>query len=219
MSELRSKVRHTRIEHSPPKEIHDDTGHLWAVSYADLLMVLLSFFVVFFSIGEKEKTNLIQKITIATRGVSSVENDAQASTQESINAVVRRNFANVDIIETADPMALVLQFSQDLFSPGSIQFSAEGERALKDLLSQLEPFMNDINLTIVGHTDLSPIKHRKSYFIRNNFDLSVLRASRALSFFSENGWAENKMQAKGSGSFESAKRSLTIEVKVVKGAT
>ena len=50
------KGRLWRIESSTGDDnIHVDEGHGWAVSYSDLLMVLMSFFIIFFSFNDKDK--------------------------------------------------------------------------------------------------------------------------------------------------------------------
>lgn len=48
-----------RIERSTTVEVSETDGHLWAVSYSDLLMVLLSFFILFFSLDEKKTNEVI----------------------------------------------------------------------------------------------------------------------------------------------------------------
>jgi flagellar motor protein MotB len=64
------EVRHVRVEHRPKSALNHDEGQNWAVSYSDLLMVLMSFFVIFFSFNDpkvedkKEQKNLLEKIAV-----------------------------------------------------------------------------------------------------------------------------------------------------------
>ena len=44
------KIPHVRVERPNLPQVQDDSTHLWAVSYADFLMVLLCFFILFFSV-------------------------------------------------------------------------------------------------------------------------------------------------------------------------
>lgn len=57
-------------------EVQDDTAHLWAVSYADFLMVLLSFFILFFSVDKVTKQTIIQKISLITTGQAELSGKA-----------------------------------------------------------------------------------------------------------------------------------------------
>lgn len=83
------QVRSIRLEHAPDDEITSDDQHGWAVSYSDLLMVLMSFFVLFFSFDPAEKaggkdvikeisTVLMKKVDTHVSGVAS--NTTQSGT-------------------------------------------------------------------------------------------------------------------------------------------
>jgi flagellar motor protein MotB len=62
-------IRFQRLNHWREAQIDEGDQHAWAVSYSDLLMVLLSFFVLFFSFSDdKETTGLISEIAVAIKG-------------------------------------------------------------------------------------------------------------------------------------------------------
>ncbi len=48
-------------------KLHEDSGQdfLWAVSYSDLLMVLMSFFIIFFDVTQDEKSSILAKAQTA----------------------------------------------------------------------------------------------------------------------------------------------------------
>ena len=56
------QVRLHRQEVMDQDEIREEEGNLWAVSYSDLLMVLMSFFIIFFSFNQND--NAISQIAI-----------------------------------------------------------------------------------------------------------------------------------------------------------
>ena len=57
------KKRLPRIDrHQGIHVAEDENQHLWAVSYSDFLMALLAFFILFFSMDDTKKDQLILKI-------------------------------------------------------------------------------------------------------------------------------------------------------------
>ncbi len=68
--EANKEVRHVRLERKPSTQLAADDGQNWAVSYADMLMVLMSFFVIFFSFEGKQKESLLSKLAIEMQAKS-----------------------------------------------------------------------------------------------------------------------------------------------------
>ncbi len=61
---MRPKRSLPRIDREETIEVHEDeNAHLWAVSYADFLMALLSFFILFYSVDEQKRDSLILNIS------------------------------------------------------------------------------------------------------------------------------------------------------------
>ena len=71
-----------------------------------------------------------------------------------------------------------------LFASGSWNIADEGKDALKNVAKVLET-NTDINVTIEGHTDNVPFKGNGQ--IRDNWDLSVMRANAVVKILLENG--------------------------------
>lgn len=63
-----------------------------------------------------------------------------------------------------------------LFASGRFTIDAQGEAALKELAKVLEAD-EDINVTVEGHTDNVPFSAATTAQIRDNWDLSVMRAT------------------------------------------
>ena len=67
-----------RVERARAIHLEDETSHLWAVSYADFLMVLLSFFIIFFSLDKKTKDSVIDEIMLYSSGQEGVKGGVAA---------------------------------------------------------------------------------------------------------------------------------------------
>lgn len=86
---------------------------------------------------------------------------------------------------------------QLLFESGRTDVKPEGQRALRDLAEVLQK-EKDISLTIEGHTDNVPL--RPSSLMKDNWDLSVLRATAVARIILQNpGIAPLRITAAGRG--------------------
>ena len=86
-----------------------------------------------------------------------------------------------------------------LFASGSWEIGKEGEKAIKELASILEQEA-DINILIEGHTDNVP--YRGSGQVKDNWDLSVLRATSVVRTLLKSGnIAPQRISASGRGEF------------------
>jgi chemotaxis protein MotB len=96
-----------------------------------------------------------------------------------------------------------------LFPSGSTVVNARGREALKKLGQVLER-NPDINITIEGHTDNVPYKSKGE--IKDNWDLSVMRATAIIRILLENqGIDPKRLTAAGKGEFSPLATNKTAE--------
>jgi chemotaxis protein MotB len=101
-------------------------------------------------------------------------------------------------VSTKNGKVYVLLEERLLFESGSTVVDAKGVEALKNLAKVLEK-ETEIDVLIEGHTDNVPIK---SATIKDNWDLSVLRATAILRIITSNSKIEAKrLTAAGRGEF------------------
>jgi len=94
-----------------------------------------------------------------------------------------------------------------LFQSGSYAVDSRGKQALRDLAGVLEK-NPDVNIMIEGHTDDVP--YRSGPVIKDNWDLSVLRATSVLKILLESGNLKaDRLTAAGRGEFQPVERSKT----------
>jgi chemotaxis protein MotB len=98
-----------------------------------------------------------------------------------------------------------------LFRSGSYEVDARGRQALKELAGVLVA-NKDVNIMIEGHTDDVP--YRSGPVIKDNWDLSVLRATSVLKILLEGGnIAPDRLTAAGRGEFQPVDRAKTAEAR------
>ena len=110
------------------------------------------------------------------------------------------NFKENDLtIDIKNGKVYVSLAEQLLFGSGSIEVDKKGVDALKQLATVLKN-NPEINIMVEGHTDNVPIS-RKSQYMQNNWDLSVLRATSIVDILTEAGVEPSKITAAGKGEF------------------
>lgn len=98
-----------------------------------------------------------------------------------------------------------------LFRSGSYEVDSRGKQALLNLASVLER-NKDVNIMIEGHTDDVP--YRSGSSIKDNWDLSVLRATSVLKILSESdNISPKRLTAAGRGEYQPVDSSKTPEAR------
>jgi chemotaxis protein MotB len=226
----------------PRSEIQEDANsHLWAVSYSDLLMVLLAFFILFFSFDQSDvkkddKLSLLQEISVALKGTTSTEGAKEtgiqtpslpggaSSAQSNIYATSQRlDFSGVmkslessglPVEAVAGPDQFIISFNETLFGVGSVEILPSQVEHVRAILKTLVAFRDRVNLEFLGHADLTPFSPKN---IRrpasNNRDISALRATSVLRVAEALGFEASRMVASGAGEFQKNMRTVSIVVK------
>jgi flagellar motor protein MotB len=65
---------------------------------------------------------------------------------------------------------------------------------------------------VVGHTDDKPVSIIKGDIVTNNFILSSLRASSAIDFFMEKGFAKSNLRATGVADSSEGSKTLSLQI-------
>jgi chemotaxis protein MotB len=228
-----------RVNRNQTLEIHDE-GSAWAISYADLLMVLMSFFIIFFSFSDKEKSSKFEEIAsaIKNRGaggaissgvgtgsgqglvkgermISSIEKmPPEARTGPSnLGELISKKVGGSEKTNVSDTNKIVIHFDDDIYSSAGFRLNDEVKTEVKSLVESLKPFMEGVKIVVVGHTDSRKLIPR-SDTLRDNFDLSSLRAMNALRYLVELGIPVEKVSAKAAAQYERGSRSLSMMIEV-----
>ncbi len=179
-------------------------------------MVLLSFFVMYFSFAEENPNtveNQLQRIALSMKGLSEEQIKAKLNAKEmaemsSLADVMK--IAGVKVTQKEDH--LVLELQQE-FKSGDYRLNKELNAQLDAVLAALVPFHNKVDITIIGHADQRTMAPRNE-FLQDNFDLSSIRALRALKYAISKGYPERYASARAASYFDRDARSLSVEVRL-----
>ena len=148
------------------------------VPYADLMTLLLVFFVFFFIISDYERSKMIIK-------------------DEAIMQKI-----NVDSLFDANEKVITIP-SEILFESGKADLKFEAKQALSEIAENIKTIITNEpgwQIRVEGHTDNVPIFNSK---FTSNWDLSTARALSVVKFWlKENYFLPDQLEAMGYGEFK-----------------
>ena len=206
-------------------------GEGWAVSYADMLMVLLSFFVMFFSLKEESPQTFddqLKKISLSMKSMDQAGgagDTAPGHQPASVGANGAQPASGKDFSLLSDALKidgvtvsnektqLVLTLDNTAYRSGVYQPNKAILSKVNEIVDHLKPYKGEVQMTIVGHTDSKKLRARNA-FLQDNFDLSSLRALRVLKHVIAQGFPENHATARAASSFDRDARSVSIVIQL-----
>jgi chemotaxis protein MotB len=110
------------------------------------------------------------------------------------------NFKENDLtVNVKNGKVYVSLAEQLLFASGSTEVDSKGVTALQQLAKAVKD-QRDIHIMVEGHTDNVPIS-RKSQYMQDNWDLSVMRATAITKILTKAGVPPNQVTAAGKGEY------------------
>ena len=212
-----------------------EDGGSWAVAYADLLMVLMSFFVIFSSLGtESAKDSFYQIAMSLTNHVMAGKKDVtglgagdgagsgiKSSQDKSASLAFPQNvfekLAQNHLHYVQEGKSILITFEGDQFTPGNFALSDHMQEQLVNVAQALQPYSNSVEVLLIGHADSKAVTHKKNRFLQDNFDLSSQRALSATRFLALQGLPSNHLLSQASSDNEISRRSLSIRISAYKG--
>ncbi len=203
------------LKSRPPED--DDSGNEWILTYADMVTLLLTFFVMLLAIStmDTERFEQIMSSIQYTLGAqvapggrlgridmhqtrqrnlsmpSGTENEPLLKDMRQI--VHKKNLDNsVDVVEQ-DGKVILRVSGQVLFAPGSTKISPRAGPVLNEIAKLVNAYP-EYKLDVGGHTDPRPV-HSDKY--DSNWELSALRATSVLRYLVERGVNPRRMTATG----------------------
>ena len=146
-----------------------------------------------YSLAEREKKvkELEQVLANKDRAVQELKNIIS-------NALL--NFKENDISVTVKNGKVYVSLAEQLlFGSGSVQIDQKGISALQQLAKAIKE-QKDINIMVEGHTDNVPVSKKSSY-MNDNWDLSVMRATSITRILTKAGVSPEQITASGRGEF------------------
>lgn len=155
--------------------------------------------------AKQDNDQLADSLAIREQKVEELE-EILAESQEAIRNLKAKisdalNTYNTDqlTVEEKNGKVYVSLSEKLLFRSGSTVVDPNGVKALEQLAQAIKNH-EDIDIIVEGHTDNVPIS-KKSKYLQDNWDLSVLRATSILRILEKNGVKSEVISAAGQGEY------------------
>ncbi len=176
--------RHPSPFRRKPHDAHEGGIESWLMSYADMITLLLCFFVIFIATSEPKK----DRLAAATSGIKDVFGSVKLNTPftgayKTIEGIIDTNQAYQSMSVEKNPRGLRIELaSAAYFEPGSATISPAALSTLMELADALKDSgAQRFDIAVEGHTDdTAPEGDTPS-----NWDLSALQATRIVRFLQE----------------------------------
>lgn len=197
-----------RKKQDPPPE----NTERWLTTYADLISLLMIFFVVMFASSEISKDKLLaiseslrralnkEAVNASSVGISILSDPSRetiTSTSEAIREAARAFGIDKSVSFSTDERGTIISIVDSVFfDPGQIDIKPRVE----SLLREVAQFCKDTDAQVIveGHTDDTDISTKE---IPSNWELSALRATSVVRFFIQQvGFEKRKISAAAYGS-------------------
>lgn len=197
----------------------EEVENNWAISYGDMITLLLGFFVIFFNIKTETINMTLIKKDIDKYFQSTDQNGngrAIAETEDTKETVpvMTSDIANaLQIKSNIDGERILVEFpGVSFFDSASHSLTTEGQVALGDFAKAISPHLGLFRLVVRGYTDALPLNPLSQY--KDNLELSAFRSISAIRHLAKMGVNLENMRIAGYG--ESSKSREELDEKVFK---
>lgn len=184
---------------NPESFDQSDEDSVWLLSYADLMTLLFTFFVMMYALAIQDDGAHIRK-SISNYLQGGSETKVAALTEVQDNIIERLDTEKIlhksNILMTNGGLDLTFSASL-LFDSGSAELRPEALKTIRKVAEIIKEKGSHLKIQVEGHTDDNPISNSK---YKSNWELSGARAAHIVSLFESAGLPEKNLMAIGYGS-------------------
>lgn len=181
----------------PRRKFAEDNADSWLMSYADMVTLLMCFFIIFVSVSEPRK----ERLSMLSSGMGGKFGTVDLSTpfngvMHALQGVIEENQSFHDMAVESNERSVFVELSSRLFfKPNSAELADDKLPLLEKTISTLKQVdFIDFNLIIEAHTSDEP---PESGLYPTNWELSSARAARIVREFITQGIKAENIQAVG----------------------
>jgi chemotaxis protein MotB len=177
----------------------------WMISYADVVTVLLCFFILFFN--QDQVTDFLditsalkgEEANSASGGEGANPSSGNSKDMTSLPERLSLEFKAIDsLVFSKSDKELQIDFHGiAFFNKGSDQLTKEGQDTIDRILAAVRPHQEGLFIEIQGHSDPAPVSARTNRRYKSNIELSTFRALTVYRHFMENGIEGRAMSVAG----------------------
>jgi chemotaxis protein MotB len=187
----------------------------WLLSYADIITMLLCFFVLFFSTDKKKSSSEISDVFSFIQKELGLEKNTKAENLKKIKDLVKNKYGDEKLVSELKKLNIagtvqVLSYKHfisidfpkgDMFDRGADKLSEKALKEITPIIQSLKTHQDKLNINIVAYTDPTPVNQRSRVkrWWTNNRELSAQRALNVQNLFLANGFSPETVFITGRG--------------------
>ncbi len=173
-----------------------DSEGSWAISYGDMVTLLLTFFIVFFT-ADKFEEQKEQSVSIDFLKKSA---DHFTKQMEAEKLVDKKTAQMLKAKTYLEGNRVIIEFSGlSFFKSASTDIEAKAQSALASFYKSYEPFMSRYHVAIRAFSDPRPLREKSKMIYNDNLQLSTLRSLEVLRYLQKSGVPLANMRIQGYG--------------------
>lgn len=194
----------------------------WLLSYADIITMLLCFFVLFFSTDKKKSSSEINEVFSFIQKELGLEKNSKTENLKRIKDFVKNKYGDEKLVTELQKLNIagtvqVLSYKHfisidfpkgDMFDRGADKLSGKAIKEITPIIESLKTHQDKLNINIVAYTDPTPVSAKATIkrWWTNNRELSAQRALNVQNLFLANGFSPETVFITGKGVKETIKK-------------
>jgi len=188
-------------------------GDTWTTSYADIVTVLLIFFILFWAIEKQVEKRNVNPIKGYDEKEGVLEQHSDSTIDTSFDYVIERlsSVPNTTIIQTSSFVDIYFK-EVAFFNSGGTVLTHRGSEFIKSVVDRLGGIETKYRLEVHGHTDKTRVLDKKGRWWKTNMELSVMRALSVYNFLIKDGFPQTHLSVAGFGTNLSLKPEEQLKI-------
>jgi chemotaxis protein MotB len=216
------------VDLHPHEEV--DVEGSWAVSYGDMVTLLLCFFILFFSVKPDAKDNkrmqsAVFNLLLNTSKLQNTEN-LNNGNSENKDRNVASDLSYGKENESGIPKEVLLRFNGvphkvgeqiliefpgvSFFDSGSIHLTQQGVEEILRFSKIFSPYISHFDVGVRAFTDSKPVRADKNLPYKNNLELSALRSVSTMRILAKSGVPVDNIKLGGFGELRLTAKQLDL---------
>ena len=178
-------------------EFGEGQEELWLLTYADLITLLLCFFILLFSASSVNQNAWESiKTSYSVKMKKEVTNTPLADIKNQLDSMLMKEVKDNKLEISKDENGINMRFiSTSFYNSGEAILLPDGKEIVDKIFNIIKSVKGtEFNIDVEGHTDDNPISNNN---FPSNWELSVARASNVIRYLVERGIKPERLKASG----------------------
>lgn len=186
----------------------EDSSKDWAISYGDLMSLVLIFFMVLYSANLKKVESIHEKKIVDKKDKDIQDSKKLSEIKENLEKAA---IGQYNIFQHKGYLEIIMDDSEQ-FEIGSIALKNEFKNNLNTIVTKLNELKEPIYYLVEGHSDRIKISPSLRKYYPSNWELSGARAATVVRYIQSQGVPASQLVSIGYAASRIAKRQVILKI-------